>query len=186
MGLRASDEDRERTVAYLRTQQAAGRLTVDELEERSAAAFAAVDVGDLAALLADLPAPPAGPPPAAAPARKPPRIPGRIGFSARWQAPTRASVAMAELLAHVAPPMQAYGYDLTERTELRVVFERVRTPTWVVIPCVLLFPIGLFTLLIRNRERVVIELAERGDGTLLVAHGTAPLAVRKAFAGLEA
>jgi hypothetical protein len=81
--------------------------------------------------------------------------------------------------------MQAYGYDLTERTALRVVFERTRTPTWVVVPCVLLFPVGLLALLVRNRERVVIELAERGDETLLVVHGTAPLAVRKAFAGLE-
>lgn len=68
--LRASDNDRERTVVALRHHAAAGRLTVEELDERSAAAFAARTVGDLAALTTDLPAAaPAAPAAAPAPAR---------------------------------------------------------------------------------------------------------------------
>ena len=54
--LRASDADRESTVAQLREHGAAGRLDVDELEQRIGAAYAARTHGELAALLADLPA----------------------------------------------------------------------------------------------------------------------------------
>ena len=54
-GLRASDEDRESTVSQLREHGTAGRLDLDELEQRSGAAYAARTYGELAALLADLP-----------------------------------------------------------------------------------------------------------------------------------
>src|SRR4051794_5026196 len=130
MGLRASDEDRERTVAFLRTQQAAGRLTVEELEERSAAAWAAVEVADLDRLMADLPRAPAAPVQAPLARRRGPRMPGRMGFSARWRAPVARASGMADLLEHVAPPMHAYGYELVERDATRLVFDRSRTPGW--------------------------------------------------------
>ena len=53
--MRASDEDRERVVDMLRDHGAAGRLSTEELEERTAAALAARTNGQLDALLADLP-----------------------------------------------------------------------------------------------------------------------------------
>ncbi len=53
--LRASDEDRERLVAVLREQMVAGRLTSEELDERTGAAYAAKTWSDLRALVADLP-----------------------------------------------------------------------------------------------------------------------------------
>lgn len=55
--LRVSDADRERAAAQLQRACADGRLTADELDERLQRAFAARTVGDLQALLADLPAP---------------------------------------------------------------------------------------------------------------------------------
>lgn len=61
--MRASDEDRERAVAAMREHAAAGRLTVDEFAERSAAAYQSRTFGELHALTRDLPAP-APPPPA--------------------------------------------------------------------------------------------------------------------------
>jgi hypothetical protein len=54
--LRASDAEREAVVARLREHGAAGRLDVDELEERVGAAYAARTHGELARLLDDLPA----------------------------------------------------------------------------------------------------------------------------------
>jgi hypothetical protein len=54
-GLRASDEERESTVNQLRDHGAAGRLEVEELEQRVADAYAARTHGDLGALLTDLP-----------------------------------------------------------------------------------------------------------------------------------
>jgi hypothetical protein len=184
MGLRASDEDRERVVGFLRAQQALGRLTLDELEERSAAAWAAVEVADLDALTADLPRA-AVPAPAPVARRRLPWIPGRMGFSARWRAPVDRSAGMAGLLEYVVPPMHAYGYELAERTSARVVFDRSRTPGWVVLPCVLLFPFGLLALLVRTHERISVELVEREGETVFLVSGVAPLSVRKAFAELE-
>jgi uncharacterized protein DUF1707 len=54
--LRASDADRERTSSLLREHHAVGRLTAEEFEERLDRVFAAKTLGDLDALLADLPA----------------------------------------------------------------------------------------------------------------------------------
>jgi hypothetical protein len=53
--LRASDADRERTVNLLREHHAEGRLTMDEFHERLEGAYAAKTIGDLDALMADLP-----------------------------------------------------------------------------------------------------------------------------------
>jgi hypothetical protein len=53
--LRASDAEREDVVTALRDHAAEGRLTTDELEERTAAAYAATTRGELVALRRDLP-----------------------------------------------------------------------------------------------------------------------------------
>ena len=54
--LRASDADRERTAQLLREHHAVGRLTAEEFDGRLDKVFAAKTLGDLDALLADLPA----------------------------------------------------------------------------------------------------------------------------------
>jgi len=54
--IRASDQDRDRTAALLREHHAAGRLTLEEFNERLDQAYAAKTVGELDALMADLPA----------------------------------------------------------------------------------------------------------------------------------
>ena len=55
LALRASDADRERTVATLRDATAAGRLSAGELEERLEVAFVSRHRSQLAELVADLP-----------------------------------------------------------------------------------------------------------------------------------
>ena len=67
--LRASDAEREAAVGALREHGAAGRLDVDELEQRVGAAYAARTHGELGQLLRDLPA--------SAPRRTPARPAGR-------------------------------------------------------------------------------------------------------------
>lgn len=54
--LRASDQDRDRTIDVLRTAAGDGRLTFDELAERVGAASEATTVGALERLRSDLPA----------------------------------------------------------------------------------------------------------------------------------
>jgi hypothetical protein len=53
--LRASDAERERVVTFLREHALLGRLNDEELEDRIGLAYAAVTVGDLERLIADLP-----------------------------------------------------------------------------------------------------------------------------------
>jgi len=56
--IRASDVDREAVVATLRDAYTAGRLTLDEFDERMAAAYASKTWGDLRLLTIDLPVQP--------------------------------------------------------------------------------------------------------------------------------
>jgi hypothetical protein len=58
MMLRASDDEREQTVALLREHCQRGRLSLDELADRVGIAFAARTRAELDALLGDLPAKP--------------------------------------------------------------------------------------------------------------------------------
>src|SRR5215469_751250 len=53
--IRASDADRDRAAALLREHHAAGRLTAEEFSERLDRAFVAKTVGEIDALLKDLP-----------------------------------------------------------------------------------------------------------------------------------
>lgn len=72
--LRASDADRERTVAALRDHFSAGRISDDELAERIADAYDSKTLAELDGLMLDLPAPesalPATSPPRRAPAHR--------------------------------------------------------------------------------------------------------------------
>ena len=60
-GLRAADDDRDTVLRTLEQHAAAGRITLDEFDQRSTAALTAVTLDDLAALTADLPELPAEP-----------------------------------------------------------------------------------------------------------------------------
>jgi hypothetical protein len=53
--MRASDDDRDSAAALLREHHAAGRLTVDEFQERLDAVYQAKTLGDIYKLMADLP-----------------------------------------------------------------------------------------------------------------------------------
>ena len=53
--MRASDTDRERTASLLREHHAQGRLTPEEFNDRIDRTFTAKTIGELDALLADLP-----------------------------------------------------------------------------------------------------------------------------------
>jgi hypothetical protein len=182
--IRASDAEREQAVAVLRTAAAEGRLSVEELDERTATAYAAATRGELERLVDDLPDELAAVPTERSRKRRP-RVPGRTGFSARWRAPAGREAARADFIEFVVPPLSTYGYRLVERGPDRLVFERRLRPAWTLLPAILLFPIGLIALLHTSTERIAVEFIPRDDETVVIAQGVAPLPVRRAFAGLE-
>jgi hypothetical protein len=71
--VRVSDADRDATLRVLSEHASVGRLTLDELEERSAKALAAKTRADLAVLTRDLPAPDAAQPQPGVPSVRPRR-----------------------------------------------------------------------------------------------------------------
>jgi hypothetical protein len=87
--LRASDADREQFVEALRRHHAEGRLTTEELSERTGRAYAARTFGDLDALATDLP--PLSPPARPASGDSPP-LPPRLQPSSPRQATAKASL----------------------------------------------------------------------------------------------
>jgi hypothetical protein len=94
--LRASHDDRDRVVELLRVSAGDGRLTADELDERLEQAMTARTYGELARLVADLPAAGSAVSPATAPqAKEVARIDTRSGHVKRverWVVPQRLEV----------------------------------------------------------------------------------------------
>ena len=94
--LRASHDDRDRVVELLRVSAGDGRLTAEELDERLELAMTARTYGELARLVADLPAQGSAVTPAAAPqAWDVVRIDTRSGHVRRvdrWVVPQRMEV----------------------------------------------------------------------------------------------
>ena len=97
--LRASYDDRDRVVELLRVSAGDGRLTAEELDERLELAMTARTYGELARLVADLPAAGAVASPATAPqapeAKEVARIDirsGRVQRVDRWVVPQRMDV----------------------------------------------------------------------------------------------
>ncbi|MGO8890905.1 MAG: DUF1707 domain-containing protein [Streptosporangiaceae bacterium] len=94
--LRASYEDRDRVVELLRVSAGDGRLTAEELDERLELAMTARTYGELARLVADLPAQGSVASPAVAPqAKEVARIDcasGHVQRVDRWVVPQRMDV----------------------------------------------------------------------------------------------
>jgi len=87
MDVRASDAERERALERLRAAAVEGRLTLEELADRSEAAGRAVMVRELERLVADLPAPLPDLPAAAA---GPVKAVGDIHRSGAWLVPAES------------------------------------------------------------------------------------------------
>ena len=185
LDLRASDAEREHAVDLLRHHATAGRITVDELDERCTAALGATTRGELADLLSDLPneervvAP--------APPSREARGVGVRPFTYEWHLDVAPGKAMDAALRHIAPAMHRGRYELVERTSERLVFTYAHRPAWTYLVAVGVFPIGLIALLHTAEERIVLDFDRaRGGATRLVITGRAPRRVRRAFAELEA
>src|SRR3954447_14547110 len=86
--LRASDHERELAVARLRDASAEGRLTLDELMERSESAYAARTHGELLRVTADLPGHPSAQQ-STQPSMQPAKRAGRTRFVVAIFAPVR-------------------------------------------------------------------------------------------------
>lgn len=182
---RASDTEREHVVRLLGAAAAEGRLTVEDLERRSGAAYAATTRGELAALVDDLPiapirpAPPPSYPPPAYPAPPPllgcrPSMAGDLPFSIQWRGPANPRHAGAQVMEQIVPLFQDAGYEIVERRPDRLVLRRKRSEF-----AELMVRTGIVT-----PTTVTIAMADRGDHSLIEVYGVAPQRVRAGLARL--
>jgi hypothetical protein len=183
--LLASDAERERAVARLRRGVATGRLTVDELDERSARAYAARTRGELDALVGDLPGHGSA---LDAPASRPPVDTGGLGrqpFTFVFEYPVAPAQAIDAALQTMVPALARAGYELAGRDHRRLVFDFAYRPGWVVLPVLALPIVGLLALAVKEHDRVSVDFEDGSHGgTRMVISGRAPRRVRRAFAEL--
>jgi hypothetical protein len=114
--MRAGDVDRSRVVETLGRHLSEGRLTVEEFDERTTQAHAAVYLDQLPPLLADLPGDPKPPPVRPRPMARRPRVP---------------SVALLVLLALVLPwTVVAVAHGAVPLFAFAVLFLFLRSRRW--------------------------------------------------------
>ena len=179
---RASDEERERVAESLRGDLLAGRLTVEEYEERLARAYRATTRADLDALAADLPRERV-----LAPRRRRRPLAGNRPFSVRIESHEPPALVIAEAMRTIAPHLLRSGYELERPAENQLVFTRDRRPAWTILVAILVFPFGLLALTHKAREsQVFVNAIASGEGrTLVDVVGVAPAGVRRALLELE-
>jgi Domain of unknown function (DUF1707) len=177
---RVSDEERERVAESLRGDLLAGRLTVEEYEERLARAYRATTRADLDAAAADLPR-------VRAPARRRRPLAGIRPFSVRIESHDPPALVIAEAMRTIAPHLLRSGYELEQPSENQLVFTRNRRPGWTILVAILVFPFGLLALTHKAREsQVFVNAIATGEGqTLVDVVGVAPAGVRRAILELE-
>jgi hypothetical protein len=88
--------------------------------------------------------------------------------------PWRGQDGAAKALAAVSPLMSEWRFRLSSQGEAGLVFSRTYWPTWLLIPCLLLFPIGLAALLYRRTVDVSFSLAGGPAGDDVAIFGCAP------------
>lgn len=155
--LRAGDGERDAVAGRLKDQFAAGRLSIDELDQRLADAYAAVTRGELRRLVADLPD-------AAPRAPRPRRFfwPGIAPFSEKRRLATSCAESFAAAQHEIVPRMGTQGYHLDEE----------------------IWPRRLRFVSITGLYITVMFHPALDGGTEVSAFGHGPRAVRKAFATL--
>ena len=156
----ASDREREATVLRVRAAHLEGRIETDEFEDRVGRAQTARTRAELDAIEADLPE---GSGAAVEPTSGVPWFPGRRHFAERKVLDAPLDEVREATLAFLVPPLERNGYPLhREGADVLVFAHPFRGP------------------------RIMVRFRDLGDRrTLVLVHGAAPLAVRKAFARLD-
>jgi hypothetical protein len=83
----------------------------------------------------------------------------------RWPAQDSAR----QVLAEMTPQMQKLNYRLSSEGQGTLVFTKTFRPFWLFIPCIVLFPIGLLSLLYTRTVDISFSLHSRPNGESLVA-----------------
>jgi len=78
--------------------------------------------------------------------------------------PCNPESAVGYLWPHVVGVMHDYGYRLDSQGSVGIVFANTYRPAWLALPCILLFPLGLLSLLYRKTADVTFNFVPAPTG----------------------
>lgn len=78
------------------------------------------------------------------------------------------------VLAEMTPVLQAWGYALATQGEAGISFTKSYRPVWLIVPCLLFFPLGLLSLLYRRTVGLSFTLPAHSPGSDVIVSGVAP------------
>lgn len=86
-----------------------------------------------------------------------------VGIEFNAALPWPPQDATGHVLARITGDMQRWRYQLTNQGASALVFAYRYRPAWLIIPCVLLFPIGLLSLIYTKTVEISFAFAASGD-----------------------
>ena len=105
-----------------------------------------------------------------------------ISFSEQLPWPPEESVQRLQAMA--TPMLQRWRYRVTNQGVGNVQFSYTYRPAWLVIPCVLFFPIGLLSLIYRKTVDLTVNGFPSGGGAQVSVIGTGTPDVRERFGAM--
>lgn len=102
---------------------------------------------------------------------------GPSGFDAAYETQKAPDYARAATLAEFGR-LTSGGYRITSQTAAGMTLERRFRPVWLIFPIVLLFPLGLLSLLYKQTYTVTVSLIPQGRGTRVTVTGFGPNSLR--------
>ncbi len=89
--------------------------------------------------------------------------------------------AVARVQAMAATMIQKWGYRVTNQGPSNVQYSRTYRPLWLVIPCVIFFPLGLLSLIYRKTVDLAVNGVPDGNGSEVSIVGTGSPFMRDQF-----
>jgi hypothetical protein len=78
------------------------------------------------------------------------------------------------VLAEMTPLLGAWGYALATQGKAGIGFTKSYRPAWLIVPCVLFFPLGLLSLAYRRTVGLAFSLSAHSSGSDVAVSGMAP------------
>jgi hypothetical protein len=92
------------------------------------------------------------------------------------------AVVLTNVINEYTRYMDGWGFRVADQSTNGVTWTRLSRSGWVIVVCIVTFPIGLLALLAPKREdRITMSFTPSGSGTLVVIAGSGPLDVKRFF-----
>jgi hypothetical protein len=107
-------------------------------------------------------------------------------FSYRFETTKAPADVLRECLSEWNGQLSEHGYNLATQSEFGLTYLRRYRPWWLVLPCLIFFPIGLLALIYTEEAQITATVdRDAGGVTHLAVTGRAPKDIQEGFANLE-